>query len=193
MLTTNCSNNYGPYHFTEKLIPLMIVNALAGKNLPIYGDGQQKTGLISLTDTIENFFDFAAMDVKPGDHVTVHNFTHRLSIEQIAQRIAASAPDAVVNYIRNPREEPAGKLSRAVEVHPAIKARHTKKELRLQSELDRLMEFTMRYRDNIDTSIIMPKVAWKLGESATQLPVQPVRGMAGKRAYAFYERVIIKR
>ena len=41
VLTTNCSNNYGPYHFPEKLIPLMIVNALDGKPLPVYGDGQQ--------------------------------------------------------------------------------------------------------------------------------------------------------
>jgi dTDP-glucose 4,6-dehydratase len=41
VLTTNCSNNYGPYHFPEKLIPLCILNALAGKPLPIYGDGQQ--------------------------------------------------------------------------------------------------------------------------------------------------------
>ena len=41
VLTTNCSNNYGPLHFPEKLIPLMIVNARAGKSLPIYGDGQQ--------------------------------------------------------------------------------------------------------------------------------------------------------
>ena len=41
VLTTNCSNNYGPYHFPEKLIPLVIHNALSGKPLPIYGDGQQ--------------------------------------------------------------------------------------------------------------------------------------------------------
>jgi len=41
VLTTNCSNNYGPYHFPEKLIPLVIHNALSGKALPIYGDGQQ--------------------------------------------------------------------------------------------------------------------------------------------------------
>lgn len=41
VLTTNCSNNYGPYHFPEKLIPLIIINALAGKPLPVYGDGQQ--------------------------------------------------------------------------------------------------------------------------------------------------------
>lgn len=41
VLTTNCSNNYGPYHFPEKLIPLCIMNALKGKPLPVYGDGQQ--------------------------------------------------------------------------------------------------------------------------------------------------------
>jgi dTDP-glucose 4,6-dehydratase len=41
VLTTNCSNNYGPFHFPEKLIPLVILNALDGKPLPIYGDGQQ--------------------------------------------------------------------------------------------------------------------------------------------------------
>jgi dTDP-glucose 4,6-dehydratase len=41
VVTTNCSNNYGPYHFPEKLIPLVILNAINGKNLPIYGDGQQ--------------------------------------------------------------------------------------------------------------------------------------------------------
>ena len=41
VLTTNCSNNYGPYHFPEKLIPLCILNALGGKPLPVYGDGQQ--------------------------------------------------------------------------------------------------------------------------------------------------------
>lgn len=40
VLTTNCSNNYGPFHFPEKLIPLVIVNALAGKPLPVYGDGR---------------------------------------------------------------------------------------------------------------------------------------------------------
>ena len=41
VLTTNCSNNYGPYHFPEKLIPLVILNALEGKPLPVYGDGRQ--------------------------------------------------------------------------------------------------------------------------------------------------------
>lgn len=50
VLTTNCSNNYGPYHFPEKLIPLVIVNALAGKCLPIYGDGKNIRDWLYVTD-----------------------------------------------------------------------------------------------------------------------------------------------
>jgi dTDP-glucose 4,6-dehydratase len=50
VLTTNCSNNYGPYQFPEKLIPLMIVNALSGKNLPIYGDGKNIRDWLYVTD-----------------------------------------------------------------------------------------------------------------------------------------------
>jgi len=50
VLTTNCSNNYGPYHFPEKLIPLCIHNALGGNPLPIYGDGQQIRDWLYVTD-----------------------------------------------------------------------------------------------------------------------------------------------
>ena len=50
VVTTNCSNNYGPYHFPEKLIPLMILNALGGKPLPVYGDGQNVRDWLYVTD-----------------------------------------------------------------------------------------------------------------------------------------------
>jgi dTDP-glucose 4,6-dehydratase len=50
VLTTNCSNNYGPYHFPEKLIPLIIANARAGKDLPVYGDGRQVRDWLYVAD-----------------------------------------------------------------------------------------------------------------------------------------------
>jgi dTDP-glucose 4,6-dehydratase len=50
VITTNCSNNYGPYHFPEKLIPLVILNALSSKPLPIYGDGQQVRDWLYVVD-----------------------------------------------------------------------------------------------------------------------------------------------
>ena len=50
VVTTNCSNNYGPYHFPEKLIPLIILNALAGKPLPVYGDGKNVRDWLYVTD-----------------------------------------------------------------------------------------------------------------------------------------------
>ena len=52
-LTTNCSNNYGPYHFPEKLIPLMILNALEGKALPVYGDGKNIRDWLYVRDHCE--------------------------------------------------------------------------------------------------------------------------------------------
>jgi dTDP-glucose 4,6-dehydratase len=53
VLTTNCSNNYGPYHFPEKLIPLMILNCLDGKPLPVYGDGQNIRDWLYVEDHAE--------------------------------------------------------------------------------------------------------------------------------------------
>ena len=53
MITTNCSNNYGPFQFPEKLIPLMIVNALNGKPLPVYGDGKNIRDWLYVLDHCE--------------------------------------------------------------------------------------------------------------------------------------------
>jgi UDP-sulfoquinovose synthase len=146
-----------------------------GHPLTVYGDGKQKTGLISLNDTIENFLELAKTEVKPGKNIVVHNYTIRFTIEEIAQRIAKADPGAVINYIKNPRKEGQGKLDRAVEVHKVVKPRHNSKEQKFQEELERMIEFTKRHKDNIDTSIIMPKVEWEVKEAKKRSPMRQFR------------------
>ncbi|HEV2413103.1 MAG TPA: NAD-dependent epimerase/dehydratase family protein [Candidatus Saccharimonadales bacterium] len=136
-----------------------------GHPLTVYGDGEQKTGLISLSDTIDNFLRLAEMNIEPGKHVIVHNYTHRLTIKEIAEKIAAIDPSVKIKYVKNPRQENFGKLAREVEVHLAVKDSHADKDKKLEDELRKMIEFTKRYKENIDRSIIMPKVDWVVKES----------------------------
>ena len=87
VLTTNCSNNYGPYHFPEKLIPLMIVNALAGKPLPVYGDGMQVRDWLYVKDhcsAIRRVLEAGRL----GETYNVGGWNEKPNIE-IVQRICA--------------------------------------------------------------------------------------------------------
>ncbi|ABM38788.1 dTDP-glucose 4,6-dehydratase [Polaromonas naphthalenivorans] len=80
VLTTNCSNNYGPCHFPEKLIPLMIVNALAGKALPVYGDGLQVRDWLYVKDhcsAIRRVLDAGAL----GEVYNVGGWNEKTNIE----------------------------------------------------------------------------------------------------------------
>ncbi|MBU7573913.1 MAG: dTDP-glucose 4,6-dehydratase [Hydrogenophaga sp.] len=80
VLTTHCSNNYGPYHFPEKLIPLMIVNALAGKPLPVYGDGMQVRDWLYVKDhcsAIRRVLETGA----PGETYNVGGWNEKPNIE----------------------------------------------------------------------------------------------------------------
>lgn len=87
VLTTNCSNNYGPYHFPEKLIPLIIHNALAGKSLPIYGDGRQVRDWLYVRDhcsAIRCVLDAGA----PGETYNIGGWNEKTNLE-VVQHVCA--------------------------------------------------------------------------------------------------------
>ena len=83
MLTTNCSNNYGPYHFPEKLIPLVIHNALAGKPLPIYGDGQQVRDWLYVEDHCKAIMR-VLQDGRLGETYNVGGWNEKPNIEVVS-------------------------------------------------------------------------------------------------------------
>lgn len=81
-LTTNCSNNYGPYHFPEKLIPLIITNARAGKALPIYGDGQQVRDWLYVGDHCAAIRQVLATG-RPGEVYNVGGWNEKANLDVV--------------------------------------------------------------------------------------------------------------
>lgn len=83
-LTTHCSNNYGPYHFPEKLIPLMIVNALQGRPLPIYGDGKQVRDWLYVRDHCSAIMTVLSRG-KPGETYNIGGNCERTNHEIVVE------------------------------------------------------------------------------------------------------------
>ena len=81
-LVTNCSNNYGPYHFPEKLIPLIILHALAGKELPVYGSGLQIRDWLYVEDHARALY-LAATAGRPGETYNIGGHNEKTNIEVV--------------------------------------------------------------------------------------------------------------
>ncbi|KVC76206.1 dTDP-glucose 4,6-dehydratase [Burkholderia ubonensis] len=99
-LTTNCSNNYGPYQFPEKLIPLMIANALAGKPLPIYGDGQNVRDWLYVGDHCSAIREVLARGV-PGETYNVGGWNEKKNLDVVhtlCDLLDGARPKAMGSY-----------------------------------------------------------------------------------------------
>jgi len=102
-LITNCSNNYGPYHFPEKLIPLMILNALEGKPLPVYGDGQQIRDWLFVEDHAKALYLVATKGVV-GETYNIGGHNEKANIDvvniicELMEELAPQKPDGLISY-----------------------------------------------------------------------------------------------
>jgi len=103
VLITNCSNNYGPYHFPEKLIPLMILNALAGKPLPVYGNGQQVRDWLFVEDHARALLEVVSRgEVGETYNIGGHNEQKNLDVVHaicaLLDELAPQHPEGVARY-----------------------------------------------------------------------------------------------
>ena len=103
VVVTNCSNNYGPYHFPEKLIPLMILNALQGKALPVYGNGQQIRDWLFVEDHARALYVVATQGVvgetyNIGGHNEKANLDVVHAICQLLEELAPNKPEGIQFY-----------------------------------------------------------------------------------------------
>ncbi|WP_417870492.1 dTDP-glucose 4,6-dehydratase [Vibrio furnissii] len=103
-IVTNCSNNYGPYHFPEKLIPLMILNALKGKALPIYGDGMQIRDWLFVEDHARALYKVVTEGVV-GETYNIGGHNEKANIEVVKticgllEELVPNKPQGVIQYI----------------------------------------------------------------------------------------------
>ncbi|OEE68111.1 dTDP-glucose 4,6-dehydratase [Enterovibrio norvegicus FF-33] len=102
-LVTNCSNNYGPYHFPEKLIPLMILNALEGKALPVYGDGMQIRDWLFVEDHARALYKVVT-EGKVGETYNIGGHNEKANIEvvnticDLLEELRTTKPEGVRHY-----------------------------------------------------------------------------------------------
>jgi dTDP-glucose 4,6-dehydratase len=119
-LITNCSNNYGPYQFPEKMIPLMILNALSGKPLPVYGEGANVRDWIYVEDHCRAV-QLAFEKARPGETYVVGAGNERRNIDlvkQICSLLDEMAPPSEVHALRTRGLKSYAELIRLVEDRP---------------------------------------------------------------------------
>ena len=152
VVTTNCSNNYGPYHFPEKLIPLMIVNALAGKPLPVYGDGQQVRDWLYVKDHASAIREVLARG-RIGETYNVGGWNEKPNIE-IVHTICALLDEM--------RPDPAGPYARLI-TNVADRPGHDRRYAIDARKLER--ELGWRPAETFDSGI-RKTVRWYLDNAA---------------------------
>jgi dTDP-glucose 4,6-dehydratase len=156
--TSNCSNNYGPYHFPEKLIPLMIVNALAGKPLPVYGDGQQVRDWLYVADHCSAIRTVLAQG-RPGEVYNVGGWNEKTNLE-IVHTVCA-----LLDELRPSPEGPYQRLITYVKDRPGHDRRYAIDARKIERELG------WRPAETFDTGI-RKTVAWYLAHSDWVADVQ---------------------
>jgi dTDP-glucose 4,6-dehydratase len=139
VVVSNCSNNYGPYHFPEKLIPLTILNALAGERLPVYGKGENVRDWLYVEDHARAL-DLIAERGRVGETYNVGGRNERRNIDVVRQICSVLDELAPAN---RPREE----LIEFVTDRPGHDARYAIDATKLETELG------WRARENFDSGI----------------------------------------
>ena len=139
VVVSNCSNNYGPYHFPEKLIPLTILNALAGRPLPVYGKGENVRDWLYVDDHARAL-DLIVERGRPGETYNVGGRNERRNID-VVRRICAVLDDLL------PGAAPRESLIAFVADRPGHDARYAIDASKLETELG------WRARENFDSGI----------------------------------------
>ncbi|MBB1488215.1 dTDP-glucose 4,6-dehydratase [Oceanospirillum sediminis] len=155
VVVTNCSNNYGPFHFPEKLIPLMILNALEGKALPVYGDGSQIRDWLYVDDHVRALYKVATEGsvgetYNIGGHNEVRNLDVVHTLCDLLEELAPEKPSGVEHYrelITFVKDRPGHDLRYAIDAGKIDRQLGWKPEETFASGLRKTVQW---YLDNLE-------------------------------------------
>ncbi|MEN4100841.1 MAG: dTDP-glucose 4,6-dehydratase [Anaerolineaceae bacterium] len=147
---TNCSNNYGPYQFPEKLIPLMILNALEGRDLPIYGDGRQVRDWLYVEDHCDAIYRVLTSG-KDGETYNIGGNNQPANIEVVSQIC-----DYLDECLPNSPHRPHARLIRYVDDRPGHDRRYAMDTTKIETELGWQPRHTL-------TTGLQKTIDWYLG------------------------------
>jgi dTDP-glucose 4,6-dehydratase len=161
VIVTNCSNNYGPFHYPEKLIPLTILNALAGLPLPVYGQGAQVRDWLYVDDHARAL-DLVATRGRPGETYNIGGRNERRNID-VVRRICAELD------VQRPAANAYESLIRFVTDRPGHDARYAIDASRIETEMG------WRSRETFDSGIALT-VRWYLDNPDWWTPLRAAYG-----------------
>jgi dTDP-glucose 4,6-dehydratase len=144
VIVTNCSNNYGPHQFPEKLIPLTILNALSGRRIPIYGDGQQVRDWLYVEDHVRGLYEVLQRG-HPGKTYNIGGNTERTNLQVVKTILASVARHA------QRRSEQLDELIEFVTDRPGHDRRYAIDASRMRTEL--AWQPRMAFADGIDATV----------------------------------------
>jgi dTDP-glucose 4,6-dehydratase len=185
VIITNCSNNYGPRQFPEKLIPLMILNALEGKELPVYGDGMQVRDWIHVDDHCAGILS-ALKSGKPGSHYLFGSRSERANLqvlETILRAIEEFRPASKNPALKAKGLSDYNSLRKFVKDRPGHDRRYAIDPSLAEKELDwkitksfevAIRDTTQWYLDNLEWCRLVQKDRY--GRERLGLSLNPVEG-----------------
>jgi UDP-sulfoquinovose synthase len=145
----------------------MVIQAVLGHPLTVYGNGSQTRGLINIVDTVECIRIASENPAERGEFRVFNQFTESLSVREIAETIAREYPgEATIEHVENPRVELEDHYYNAK--HSRLEELGLKPTLLSATLIDHLFDVVERHRDRVDLAAIMPTVRWR--ETTSELP-----------------------
>ncbi len=155
-LTTNCSNNYGPYQFPEKLIPLIILNALEHKPLPVYGDGMQVRDWLHVHDHVDAI-NAVLTEGTPGEVYNIGGLSERTNLEvvrTICDILDDRRPDASAGprrkLIRHVADRPGHDRRYAIDCSKLMEQLGWRPSISFESGLENTVDWYLEHADWVD-------------------------------------------